>query len=1004
MSDGLEVEFLGSSSSSSSSSSSAAAAASSGASGAAGGAKRRSSGAGAHGAAKAARTGATLDSGEAAVVQTIQDGLAARAAGGGRGMWQHAPEFIARNVEEGNFFCSICADRFMNDGSDKQGSTNALVHAATLHSARCPQPWLAQYVESVGRKIPAAVAAIKERVSEAVKGKVFASLTQDFAPRMGGNGVHLAWTTRSQQVNGLGRLIAEAAAASNLPFNICASDYTGRLVQALAPGLAQPSRPVVTQHTDEVFVDTVVEELAKIKLLENFAGSRVLAEGCLTITADMWTATEVVGSPGALLVTGSALDEFSFRPTRFVLATRFVEGSHTGKHIWETLDTVLSEPFADFAALNGIMKRLDREELQFKLAKHVRGALVHDRGANMQLAGELYRDDIHKYLKVDAPEHRLVASHLIFELPCSNHLVETAAGKASGDAPAPILAFKDDLSWTKGLFVNATLRQLALKRACDKAGVDFRAIPSSTKTRWYSQATQIDAIVGMWPGMGELESKDMGFTGNAAERSGKEAEFNRVWKDIEKAVSKSGLAKGYLGVLAPVRDFIIYHSGEKYVSISKLPGSLDKVEDALNKIILDPIQSDEVKAFAGTMKREIKEHFKDHVKKEWAYAAQILDVETTLQIDPLRAVKERLIAETNPEHVNNKVVLSTLHGRFKEGFTALSSIATRLNAGYSAEVAATAKAEAEAEAAAAAVSSRAAAGTLSTSELLAGPAASSSSVIAARGREQAAALAAGATGGAKGTEFADWATFFEKVVLPELKAHANKNASFADFWSSMRTAHASTPGLHQKWWLITLSIVRRVCATPSTSTPSERLGSTMTRLLSEERTRLTLRRAERLALMREVLRGRWARQPLFRHTAEAVRRSTAARAAARLARQHAKLQQPPVPAHAPAPQLVLQPAQQAAPPAPVLNPFARAAAGASQITVDFEEMVYPLGLEEELGGDMEGFMLEFGHVLDGHDADERIAEPARAGAGAGAGAGVGAGAGDTVDSAAAASV
>jgi hypothetical protein len=130
----------------------------------------------------------------------------------------------------------------------------------------------------------------------------------------------------------------------------------------------------------------------------------------------------------------------------------------------------------------------------------------------------------------------------------------------------------------------------------------------------------------------------------------------------------------------------------------------------------------------------------------------------------------------------------------------------------------------------------------------------------------------------------------------------------------VRATHASTRGPPQKWWLITLSLVRRVCATPSTSTPSERLGSTMTRLLSEERTRLELRRAERLALLRELLRGRWARQPLFRRTAEAVRRSTAARAAARLARQHAiMLQQQPVPARAPAPQPVLQPVPQPAP-------------------------------------------------------------------------------------------
>ena len=118
-----------------------------------------------------------------------------------------------------------------------------------------------------------------------------------------------------------------------------------------------------------------------------------------------------------------------------------------------------------------------------------------------------------------------------------------------------------------------------------------------------------------------------------------------------------------------------------------------------------------------------------------------------------------------------------------------------------------------------------------------------------------------------GATYYDFRTFFELVVLAKLNEAAAMGISFSSFWASQHTGHAFPPSNNRKWWLITLSLVRRLCAITSLSTPSERLGSIMTRFLNDERTKLDQSRVERLALLRELLRGSFARKPRWKRVA-----------------------------------------------------------------------------------------------------------------------------------------
>ena len=292
----------------------------------------------------------------------------------------------------------------------------------------------------------------------------------------------------------------------------------------------------------------------------------------------------------------------------------------------------------------------------------------------------------------------------------------------------------------------------------------------------------------MWPALASLTAADMQFPGTADERDKKEGAFNGHWMALQRAFVSTSKAHGYARVLKPIKEFIAFHSGESYVCLTKLPGSLDKVKDELQKAINDPKLEADIKAFADGMRTRVTESFRNEMPMDLAYAAQMLDPSTVQQIDPPRSKKLEMLASTNPDLVANRVKLATLQARYREGMVVLCAYAKDLHMKLIAEGGLAEEDkfdeveldEPDADEA-----------------LLAGPAAASqdAGVRAKRARAGEEAIAAG---GVDGATYYDFRTSFELVVLPKLNEAAAMGISFSSFWASQHTGHAFPPSNNRK--------------------------------------------------------------------------------------------------------------------------------------------------------------------------------------------------------------
>ena len=448
------------------------------------------------------------------------------------------------------------------------------------------------------------------------------------------------------------------------------------------------------------------------------------------------------------------------------------------------------------------------------ISSEMLGVLTTDRGSNIRKMADLLRSGDSPWL----PAKRA----------CAVHMFESATQAALNDKRlhADIIRLLNALQKLPVYFRKAPKRMRLLSKAGGKAAVPMGTI---ARTRFYTREVQGRKVLANAAAIIQVEAKAMEFSGkNKAKHELTFSENKSVLAAAIMPLAGGGsLLANVLDVLKLVKDAELIFSGASYNTLPRLSVELDVIDTGLacfEKAGMDV----RVKIMAGLVREHIVSYFNANGDLPHAWAASLLDPSTVLTIAMSESEKEKLADGFKGE----------IAKRLLEGSSRMFQVALDYKKAYLKE--------------------------LQDSELDAAAAAH------AGADEDGWGLGEVDEEGGKGnvakkkisggTEYRAWV---KKEVLPKTRKAAEANISCAQFWSRLQKTVLNPTVQHDEGtnWKVTFATVHYFLAIQAAEIPTGRDGSTLTRLVNDERTLLLPQRISRLATLRTLTGKDWARKP-----------------------------------------------------------------------------------------------------------------------------------------------
>ena len=437
------------------------------------------------------------------------------------------------------------------------------------------------------------------------------------------------------------------------------------------------------------------------------------------------------------------------------------------------------------------------------------GIKTSDRGSNM----------VSFFSSIDALQGGADSSRA-----CVVHLMETCTKNALKDerVSSAIAVLINDMRRIVVLFRKAPKRMRALAAAGLRLRnpVVVKPMGTFTKTRFYTVSVQGEKVFHNLPALLAVDVNALELRGSNGKGASIKSQFQARQLRLSSANS-TGMIRDLLNVLGWLKDFEMAFSSESFVSLSRLPSALDNLAHLFGTTEL---QAD-VKTFADVLIQQIRDDFFKHSKMELPYVACFLDPETH---------KTLAWADVVPTDANRAVLGEVKQRRL----TAITYLVKEMT-------------------------------TIRARVVLAPKPPSPTTVVDDLDEFDQADLNASASTAGE-TEVAKPSEWLKRTFVPLLESRAKSGTSFASFYSGCYFSARSAAQGERSNWLALLTIVRRVCAVSAAAIACERGGSLLTRMVTEERTLLDPNLVSKLAMVRHLTRGTWARKPRYKKPALAA--------------------------------------------------------------------------------------------------------------------------------------